>query len=402
MKTFVALAALVSGVVASNSTNTTSTTPGPTTSTTPVPDVMCNPIPTFVGAGMQNPTCCDAQKTLVSYGVMTDPLKESLRPLITSCLAYGGLCENTTAGNFTPTATAKAWAAQVVCTPNVAGEYYNDCVPEWMNGLNSNKANYTLNGLLLDGGNYSAVCLEFHEGAILANSSTPVIRDAVFASTAAIEASTKASWVVNTTQAPASNTSAPASNATETTSNATEASATNATEEVKTITGSLTVSFSVPANATAASLNNDTSFKTALAKSIKASLPSLPTAATVTVTSIAAARRRALSARRLSGSSLDLKVDYSISVPAASADAVFTDLSDSATFAAAVKTASVAEFTSAGLTGYAVESVTAVAPTCTGCAVVTTTASAVLDDAPSSAFATGAASAVAMAFAAFA
>lgn len=78
------------------------------------------------------------------------------------------------------------------------------------------------------------------------------------------------------------------------------------------VAASLTVGFTVPANATAASLNSDATFKTALAATIKASL-TLPTGASVTITQIAAAARaRVLTAMKRRLNTLDLKVDYEI------------------------------------------------------------------------------------------
>jgi hypothetical protein len=139
--------------------------------------------------------------------------------------------------------------------------------------------------------------------------------------------------------------------------------------ETTKITGALDLTMTVPAGTTITQLNSNDVFKTALAKSIKAAL-SLGATATVVVKTIAAkaaaatttspaASRMLRSRRSLSGTSLDLDVSYEITLPKADAEAVFTKIADSATFATAVKTNAVSELSTAGLTGYTVDAVVA-------------------------------------------
>jgi hypothetical protein len=369
---------LVGGVWASNSTSAAPTT-------TAVPDALCDPIPGYVGAGMQNPTCCTMQKTLISYTVLTNPSYATVSGLVTSCMAYGGLCVNTTGGDFTPTATAKAAAAQHVCTPP-AGQ---TCVSEWIDGLYVGRPNNTLNALLLAGGNYTAVCDDFFAAAIALNQSTQATADSVMTAMAAAEAAAHAAHAPTTSTTPAavvSNTTAAAAttvdvNATTAAAATTTAAATNATAQTI-IKGHLTIEFTVPANKTAADLNNDTTFKNALASTIKKSITSLPTSATVVVTKVEAATRRA---RGRALASLKLKISYEITLPQASAAAAMAEIVDNkATFEAAVKSNSVAEFQSAGLTGYTVNSVAASTPTMTNPPPATTADPSVLSDTGSS------------------
>lgn len=398
------LAVFITGAWASNTTTIPPTT-------TPVPKVACTILTTptgMISPGNQDPTCCASFSSLTSYIVLTNADYANYKSLVTGCMGMPSAaaptvkrCVNETALDWTPSTAANGDAVYYACTTPT-------CVGDWTRGLYDNAG--TLNAVMRPT-NYTAYCADTAIPLFQANAATmgsfgsnavpgyggytgtqlqAVLLGKVTAMQAQldnIEAALAAAHASYTTGPP---TTTVASTATTTGASSTATTTGASSAATTTITASLTVAFTVPANATAASLNSNAGFKTAMAKSIKASLTNLPTSATVSITSIAAGRRALAIAMRRSLASLDLVINYEITLPTTAADAVYLEIKDSGeTFAAAVKTNSVAELSSGGFTGYAVDSVTAAAPTManppTAATGTTTAASAVLDDAASGA-----------------
>lgn len=415
MMRLTAISLLATGVMASNSTATSASS-----ATTPAPQGVCStPSAAMMTAlnstamaaplytGMQDPQCCDAMRDSMIQGLgpmgMTDG----------ACWSMNG-CGNENSTAYGHNAATNSTQKQVATNTNYADWYKGrayicsnpDCTFDHMTGLWANAATHPTNMMLFGVSNYSDFCNvrfrndlvadiaagHFYAGADATTYNGYIADiDANHVKIGEKQALATANYAAATAAAlaAAATTPAPSAGSNETSTPAI------------TVSGSLTVGFTVPANATAASLAADSAFKTALAASIKASLTDLPTTATVSITGIAVAARRSLMAaiankRRLA--TLNLKVDYEISgVTKAQADAVYTEIANNAdTFAAAVKSNSVAQFTSAGLTGYSVDSVVAAAPTMAG--ATPATAPVVLDDeASSGAFSVAASSALAIA-----